>query len=58
MSGSVNSQDYNHISLLAGATITGTTTHNTTGDPFIDKLTDNGGPTETNFFNNSTSRGY
>jgi CSLREA domain-containing protein len=42
ISGSVNSQDYNHIEDLTGATITGTTTHNATGAPNLGPLQVNG----------------
>ena len=45
--GSVNSQDYNHIEDLSGATITGTTTNNSTGPAMLGPLADNGGTTET-----------
>ena len=46
--GTVNSQDYNLIGTTAGATITGTTTNNITGqDSLLDVLADNGGPTLT-----------
>jgi hypothetical protein len=41
------SLDYNHIGDLTGATITGTTTHNTTGDAMLGALADNGGTTLT-----------
>jgi CSLREA domain-containing protein len=47
ISGSVNSQDYNHIENLTGATVTGTTANNTTGDPQLGILANNGGPTPT-----------
>lgn len=47
ISGTVNSQNYNHIKDLTGATITGTTTNNTTGDPLLGALAANGGPTNT-----------
>lgn len=47
ISGSVNSQDYNHIEDPTGATIGGTTTNNTTGDPQLGPLAANGGPTST-----------
>jgi CSLREA domain-containing protein len=47
ISGTVNSQDYNHIEDLAGATITGTTTNNSTGDAQLGPLANNGGPTMT-----------
>jgi len=45
--GTVNSQDYNHIEDLTGATISGTTTNNTTGDAALGPLANNGGPTLT-----------
>lgn len=47
IAGSVVSQDYNHIEDLTGATITGTTTNNTTGDAQLGALANNGGPTQT-----------
>ncbi len=47
ISGAVVSGDYNHIEDLTGATITGTTTNNTTGAPLIGLLANNGGPTLT-----------
>ena len=45
--GSITSQDYNHIEDPTGATIGGTTTNNTTGDPQLGPLAPNGGPTNT-----------
>ncbi len=45
VSGSVNSQDYNHIENLTGATIGGTTTNNATGDAQLGALLILGGPT-------------
>ena len=45
--GTVNSQDYNHIEDLSGATIIGSTTNNSTGPPMLGPLSDNGGPTLT-----------
>ncbi|HEV7646299.1 MAG TPA: choice-of-anchor Q domain-containing protein [Pyrinomonadaceae bacterium] len=42
ISGTVNSQDYNHIEDLTGATITGTTTHNATGAANLGTLQVNG----------------
>jgi CSLREA domain-containing protein len=47
ISGSINSQDYNHIESTAGATIGGTTTNNTTGDALLGALAANGGPNNT-----------
>lgn len=47
ISGAVTSQDYNHIEDVTGATITGTTTNNTTGDPQLGALANNGGSTNT-----------
>jgi large repetitive protein len=47
IAGSVNSQDYNHIEDPTGATIGGTTANNTTGDPQLGALANNGGPTLT-----------
>jgi CSLREA domain-containing protein len=47
IAGTVNSQDYNHIENLTGATIGGTTTNNTTGDAQLGPLAANGGPTQT-----------
>jgi large repetitive protein len=47
IAGVVNSQDYNHIEDPTGATIGGTTTNNTTGDPQLGPLAANGGPTNT-----------
>lgn len=47
IAGTVNSQDYNHIENLSGATVSGTTTNNTTGDAQLGALADNGGPTRT-----------
>lgn len=45
--GTVNSQNYNHIGILTGAIINGTTTNNTTGNAMLGALTDNGGLTRT-----------
>jgi CSLREA domain-containing protein len=46
--GTFNSQDYNLIKTTAGATLTGNTTHNITGqDPSLGPLANNGGPTMT-----------
>lgn len=45
--GTVNSQDYNHIENLTGATIGGTTTNNSTGDAQLGALANNGGSTLT-----------
>lgn len=45
--GAITSQDYNHIEDTTGATIGGTTTNNTTGDPQLGALASNGGPTQT-----------
>jgi hypothetical protein len=43
-SGTINSGDYNLIQNTSGATITGTTTHNLTGqNPLLGALADNGG---------------
>jgi hypothetical protein len=43
-SGTINSGDYNLIQSTSGATITGTTTHNLTGqNPLLEALADNGG---------------
>jgi hypothetical protein len=47
ISGAVNSQDYNHIEDPTGATITGSTANNTTGDAALGPLANNGGPTLT-----------
>lgn len=47
ISGGVVSQDYNHIEDTTGATISGTTTNNSTGDPLLGALAANGGPTQT-----------
>ena len=47
ISGTVNSQDYNHIEDPTGATIGGTTANNATGDPQLGALGANGGPTNT-----------
>jgi CSLREA domain-containing protein len=47
ISGAVVSGDFNHIEDPTGATITGTTTNNTTGDPQLGVLANNGGPTQT-----------
>lgn len=46
LAGTINSQDYNHIENLTGATITGTTTNNGTGDPQLGALALNGGTTQ------------
>lgn len=43
VSGSVNSQDYNHIENLTGATVGGTTTNNSTGDAQLGPLANNCG---------------
>ncbi|HEV7646298.1 MAG TPA: VCBS repeat-containing protein [Pyrinomonadaceae bacterium] len=51
ISGAVNSQDFNHIEDLTGATVTGTTANNTTGDPQLGALGSNGGPTQTHLPN-------
>jgi hypothetical protein len=51
ISGAVTSQDYNHIEDVTGATITGTTTNNSTGDPNLGALANNGGPTQTHLPN-------
>lgn len=45
--GTVTSNDYNHIGNTAGATITGTTANNSTGDALLGPLQNNGGPTLT-----------
>ncbi len=45
--GTLNSQDYNHIENLTGATIGGTTTNNSTGDAQLGTLANNGGSTLT-----------
>lgn len=45
--GAVTSQDYNHIEDLTGATVSGTTTNNSTGDAQLGALANNGGPTQT-----------
>jgi hypothetical protein len=43
-SGTINSSDYNLIQNTSGATVTGTTTHNITGqNPLLGALADNGG---------------
>ena len=47
VAGTIVSQNYNHIEDPTGATITGTTTNNTTGDPQLGPLANNGGPTLT-----------
>src|SRR5207248_8160866 len=48
LSGTFNSQDYNLIGNPSGATLTGTTTHNITGqNPLLATLQSNGGPTLT-----------
>ena len=44
LAGSFNSQDYNHFEDTTGATFTGTTTNNATGDPALGGLASNGGP--------------
>lgn len=54
VSGSVNSQDYNHIEDLTGATIGGTTTNNSTGDAQLGALANNGGSTLTHLPGNSS----
>ena len=54
ISGTVNSQDYNHIGNLTGATIGGTTTNNSTGDPQLGVLANNGGPTQTHLPNTAS----
>jgi hypothetical protein len=44
-SGTLNSSDYNLIQNTSGLTLTGTTTHNLTGqNPLLNPLADNGGP--------------
>jgi CSLREA domain-containing protein len=43
--GLIISGDYNHIENMAGATITGTTTHNTTGDSLLGLLVEHVGGT-------------
>lgn len=45
--GTFVSQNYNHIENTAGGTIGGTTTNNTTGDPALGALANNGGLTFT-----------
>src|SRR5207237_1276758 len=46
--GNVNSQDYNLFKDITGASISGATLHNITGqDPNLGALTNNGGPTQT-----------
>jgi parallel beta-helix repeat protein len=45
--GGIVSGDYNHIEDTTGATITGTTTNNATGDPQLGALANNGGNTQT-----------
>ena len=47
ISGSAVSGDYNHIGDVTGATISGTTANNTTGDALLGPLANNGGPTLT-----------
>jgi CSLREA domain-containing protein len=47
IAGTVNSQDFNHIENLSGATITGATGNNSTGDPQLGPLANNGGSTQT-----------
>jgi CSLREA domain-containing protein len=49
--GAVTSQDFNHIENTTGATITGSTANNTTGDPNLGALANNGGPTLTHLPN-------
>ena len=44
LAGTFNSQDYNHVEDMTGATFTGTTTNNATGDPSLGGLANNGGP--------------
>ena len=47
-SGTINSSDYNLIQNTSDTTITGTTSHNLTGqNPLLGPLSDNGGPTPT-----------
>lgn len=45
--GTVNSENYNHIEDVTGATIGGNTTNNATGDPQLGALANNGGATQT-----------
>lgn len=47
IAGAVTSQNYNHIEDTTGATITGTTANDTTGDPQLGALANNGGSTNT-----------
>lgn len=47
VAGAVTSQDYNHIGNLTGATITGSTANNTTGNAQLGPLANNGGSTQT-----------
>ena len=47
ISGTVTSNDYNHIGNATGAAINGTTTNNSTGDALLGPLQNNGGPTLT-----------
>jgi len=55
ISGTVVSADYNLIQSTAGATITGTTTHNITGvSPNLGALANNGGQTDTRLPNASS----
>lgn len=51
ISGSVISQNYNHVEDTTGATISGVTTNNSTGDPNLGALANNGGPTQTHLPN-------
>lgn len=51
LGGAAVSGDYNHVEDTTGATITGTTTNNTTGDPNLGTLANNGGPTLTHLPN-------
>ncbi len=51
ISGTVNSQDYNHIEDLTGATITGTTTNNATGSANLGILQVNGSGPKTHLPN-------
>ena len=54
--GLTTSQDYNYFQTLSGCTLNGTVTHNvpTGGDPWLDALQDNGGPTPTRALFNSS----
>lgn len=45
--GTLNSLDYNLIGNLASCTLNGTTSHTLIGNPMLDTLKDNGGPTLT-----------